>query len=93
MPGQPKTEARPVRLDDDLWEGLAVAAEHGYGGIDRSATLRMLARWFMREPGAKLPERPTPAVIEAIRPEASKRAAAARSAREAKRAAKKAGNA
>jgi hypothetical protein len=89
MPGQPKTESRPVRLDDELWEGLAVAAERGYGD-DRSSSLRNLARWLLREPGAKLPDRPDAAEAAEIRAEAARRAVESRAARTAKRAAKKA---
>lgn len=88
MPDKPKTESRPVRLDDDLWEGLGVAAERGYGD-DRSSTLRLLARWFLRVPGATLPTRPDRDLAEAIRTEGERRGAEAKVAREAKRAAKR----
>jgi hypothetical protein len=76
-------------LDDDLWEGLAIAAERGYG-TDRSSTLRALGRWFLRTPGATLPERPDAATAEAIRAEAVERGAQAKAKREAKRAERRA---
>lgn len=81
MPDQPKTQHRPVRLDDGLWTGLAVAAEHGYGK-DRSSSIRDLIRWLLREPGAKLPERPDAATADAIRVEAARRIAEAKAAKE-----------
>lgn len=56
MPNQPKTPLRNIRLDDDLWLRLGeVAAEQG---TDRSAIVRSLVAWFVREPGAKPPHRP-----------------------------------
>lgn len=52
MPNAPKTPMRTIRLDDDLWRALGDATD------DRSATIRDFARWYVREPGAKLPRRP-----------------------------------
>lgn len=89
MPDQPKTEARPVRLDDQLWEGLGIAAELGYGD-DRSTTLRSLGEWFLRTPGASLPTRPDATVAARIREQAAERGAQAKARREAKRAERRA---
>ena len=44
-----------LRLDEDLWHAFGQRAE------DRSAVLRAFIRWYVREPGAKLPARPEPA--------------------------------
>jgi metal-responsive CopG/Arc/MetJ family transcriptional regulator len=56
MPDKPKTQHRSVRIDDDLWNKLDEVAKEL--GVDRATILRDLARWFVREPGAKLPKRP-----------------------------------
>lgn len=53
MPNQPKTPIRTLRVDNDLWQQFGDLAE------DRSATLRDFIRWYVREPGAKLPPRPS----------------------------------
>ena len=89
MPDKPKTEARPVRLDDDLWEGLAIAAELGYGE-DRSTILRTLGRWFLRTPGVALPTRPDAVTAEAIRVQGVERGAQTKARRDAKRAERRA---
>jgi hypothetical protein len=44
---------RVVRLGDE-WDELAEAA----GKHKRAAVIRQLVRWYLRYPGAKLPERP-----------------------------------
>lgn len=51
------TKHRSVRLEDDLWEQLAPAAKAS--GFDRSGVIRQFVRWYLRVPGAKLPQRPT----------------------------------
>lgn len=56
MPNAPKTPHRQVRLDDDLWTRLGAAAQAA--GTDRSAIIRALVAWYLREPGAKAPARP-----------------------------------
>jgi hypothetical protein len=56
MPNQPATPQRAVRVDDETWEQLGDAAVTA--GTDRSAILRQLAQWWLRRPGAKMPERP-----------------------------------
>lgn len=51
-----KTPTRPIRVDLALWAafGDATAGE----GTDRSAALRAFMGWYLRLPGAELPERP-----------------------------------
>jgi hypothetical protein len=51
-----KTPHRSVRLEDDLWIPLAPAAKAS--GYDRSGVIRQFVRWYLRVPGAKLPQRP-----------------------------------
>lgn len=50
------TPTRPIRVDLELWgrAGEATAA----ASTDRSAIIREFLRWYLREPGAKLPRRP-----------------------------------
>ena len=48
------TTHRPIRVEDSLWVALGTAA----GFRKRSALIRDLIRWWLRIPGAKLPERP-----------------------------------
>lgn len=48
---------RQVRIPDDLWEAAGKAAESM--GTSRSAVIKELLRWCIREPGVGLPERPT----------------------------------
>lgn len=47
------TPTRPIRVDLDLWERFGAVAQP-----DRSSTLREFMRWYVREPGAKMPKRP-----------------------------------
>jgi hypothetical protein len=56
MPNAPKTPTRPIRVDDDLWEefGEATAEQD----TNRSEALREFIRWYVRKPGARMPERP-----------------------------------
>lgn len=54
MPNAPKTKHRSVRIDDPDWADLATQAPGG----DRSAVIKDLVRWYLRRPGASLPERP-----------------------------------
>jgi hypothetical protein len=48
------TTHRPIRVEDSLWDELGEAV----GLRKRSALVRDLIRWWLRIPGAKLPERP-----------------------------------
>ena len=47
------TTNRVVRMDDADWSDLGVAA----GVRHRAQVIRELVRWYLRRPGAKLPER------------------------------------
>ncbi|MGX6605614.1 hypothetical protein ACWKSP_26300 [Micromonosporaceae bacterium Da 78-11] len=49
-----KTTRRQIGIDDPQWDRLAVL--HGDRG--RSDVIRKLVDWYLREPAAKLPERP-----------------------------------
>jgi hypothetical protein len=42
-----------VRMGADLWRAFGEVAEP-----DRSAVVREFIRWYVREPGAKMPHRP-----------------------------------
>jgi len=56
MPNKPATPNRAVRIDDADWEDAerATAAM----GTDRAKAINQFLRWYLRRPGAKLPERP-----------------------------------
>jgi hypothetical protein len=60
-----KTEAnydppRQMRIPDEEWLPFedATKAMHPTGRSPRTAVVRQLIRWYMRRPGAKLPDRP-----------------------------------
>lgn len=57
MPNQPRTQHRSVRVKDQEWEDLEAAARDL--GLDRAKVINQLIEWWLRRPGAKLPERPT----------------------------------
>ncbi|MGW3322490.1 hypothetical protein [Streptomyces virginiae] len=63
MANQPKTQHRSVRIDDADWADLLAR------GGDRSAVIKQLVGWYLRRPGAELPERP-PAPAPADAPSA-----------------------
>ncbi|MET0416028.1 MAG: hypothetical protein ABW022_08410 [Actinoplanes sp.] len=48
------TTRRQVALSDALWDRLGSLV----GDRGRSEVIRALVAWYLREPGAKLPERP-----------------------------------
>lgn len=50
------TKHRSVRIEDELWEALLPAAQAA--GYDRSGVIRQFVRWYLRVPGARLPQRP-----------------------------------
>ncbi len=50
------TPTRPIRVDLEMWDRAGKAAKAQ--GTDRSATIREVRHWYLREPGAKLPARP-----------------------------------
>lgn len=52
------TKHRSIRLEQDLWDRLDLAAKAT--GYDRSGVIRQFVRWYLRVPGAKLPQRPGP---------------------------------
>ena len=45
---------RPIRIEAEVWDALGAEV----GIRKRSALVRDLIRWWLRVPGAKLPERP-----------------------------------
>jgi hypothetical protein len=45
-----------VRVSDDDWADLDTAAKSA--GVDRAALIKGFIRWYLRRPGAELPERP-----------------------------------
>lgn len=51
---------RRFRAPDDEWDGFeeATRAMHPEGRSPRGRVLREFMRWYMRRPGAKLPDRP-----------------------------------
>ncbi len=55
MRNYPGTAIRTLRVDDELWAAFTAALPEG---SDRSETLRAFMRWYTRERGARLPERP-----------------------------------
>ncbi|MBV8932047.1 MAG: hypothetical protein JOZ47_14020 [Kutzneria sp.] len=57
MPDQPKTPQRAIRVPDHRW----IAAGHASTSVgkNRSEIINALLAWYLREPGAKLPKRPT----------------------------------
>jgi hypothetical protein len=58
VPNQPKTPGHNVRIPDDDWDALGEDAKTL--GTDRSKIINQLVRWYLRRPGAELPERPKP---------------------------------
>lgn len=63
-PNQPKTPPRQIRIGDTWYDFDAAAKAMG---TERATVIRQLIDWYIREPGAELPERPDRAVIEAAR--------------------------
>jgi hypothetical protein len=56
VPNQPRTKGRSIRVDDPEWDDLGVLADSL--GTDRSKLINEFLRWYLRRPGAKLPDRP-----------------------------------
>ena len=56
VPNQPGTQHRSVRISDEDWAELDVAAKSA--GADRGTLIKQFIRWYLRRPGAKLPQRP-----------------------------------
>lgn len=63
MANQHRYKLRGIRnVDDQLWEDFAAAT--AAQGVDRSAETRKFWEWYVRRPGAALPERPEPGAIQ-----------------------------
>ena len=56
VPNKPKTQHRSVRIDDPEWNDAEQATRRM--GTDRAKIINQFIRWYLRRPGAKLPERP-----------------------------------
>ena len=56
MPNKPGTQHRSVRISDEDWDDLDAAT--GTVRSDRGTIIKEFIRWYLRRPGAKLPERP-----------------------------------
>jgi hypothetical protein len=56
VPNQPKTQHRSVRIDDPEWNDAEAATARM--GTDRAKIINQFIRWYLRRPGAVLPERP-----------------------------------
>lgn len=55
-----KTPLHRFRADGALWEKFGEAVKRGPDPeADMSKVLRQFLRWYVGEPGAKLPERPS----------------------------------
>ena len=55
VPNQPGTQHRSVRIGDEDWADLRDAA--AAAGKDRATVIKEFIAWYLRRPGAKLPER------------------------------------
>ncbi len=53
------TPFRRIRMDDDLWERLEIAAKRADPDSNRSALLRKFARWYVGDID-QIPQRPEP---------------------------------
>lgn len=47
---------KTIRIEQTVWDELGKAGENV--GMDRSALIRQLVRWYVGIPGAQLPPRP-----------------------------------
>lgn len=50
------TKSKSLRLEDDLWDDLEPATKQV--GNTRTGVIRGFVRWYLRRPGAELPQRP-----------------------------------
>jgi hypothetical protein len=57
VPNKPRTQHRSVRVPDEEWADLDMAASSV--GADRAKVINQLIRWYLQRPGADLPERPS----------------------------------
>jgi hypothetical protein len=53
--GEHKTFRALFSIDAKMWEQFGKLA----GGTNRAAILRAFVAWYIRQPGAKMPRRPT----------------------------------
>jgi hypothetical protein len=53
---QPHTPPRQIRIPDEDWAAFDVAAKSM--DSDRATVVREFIRWYLRRPGARLPDRP-----------------------------------
>lgn len=56
MPNKPRTQHRSVRVDDAEWDDAEQATAKM--GTNRAKVINQFLRWYLRRPGAHLPERP-----------------------------------
>jgi hypothetical protein len=56
VPNVPGTQHRSVRVPDEDWADLEKATKSL--GSDRGTVIKQFIRWYLRRPGAELPERP-----------------------------------
>lgn len=54
-PNVPKTPPRQIRIGDEWYEFDAAAKA---AGTERATLVREFIAWYLRKPGAKLPQRP-----------------------------------
>lgn len=65
MADKPASALRRFRTTNDLWERFNEAVKRSPDPeADMSKVLRAFVRWYVNEPGAKLPERPEPEAAE-----------------------------
>ncbi|MBB4702313.1 hypothetical protein [Sphaerisporangium siamense] len=57
MPNQPSTPKHGVRIPDVRWNAFGERAQQQ--GTDRTKLINAFMAWYIREPGAELPERPS----------------------------------
>lgn len=64
MANQPResNRHRSVRFEEDEWEPADTVTQEM--GTNRTAVLNQALRWYLRRPGAKLPERPPAELVE-----------------------------
>lgn len=56
MAGDSENKPRTIRMEQGLWDDLGPAAMAN--GHDRSGLIKQFVRWYLRIPGAQLPQRP-----------------------------------
>lgn len=56
VPNQPRTQHRSVRVSDEDWDDAEAATASM--GTDRAKVINQFLHWYLRRPGAKLPDRP-----------------------------------